>query len=86
MSERQLLTCEDALKLLPAYLDGELESSEHQNVERHLERCRSCFSRSEFEKRLKHQIRGLGREPVQPEFQERIRGLITRFEGTSTTE
>jgi anti-sigma factor (TIGR02949 family) len=79
MTEAKLITCEDALRLLAEYLDGELESAPRHDVERHLARCRSCFSRAEFELRLKAQLTQLREQPVQPRLEERIRVLIDRF-------
>ncbi|MBI4540206.1 MAG: zf-HC2 domain-containing protein [Gemmatimonadetes bacterium] len=86
MSELRLLACEEALKLLAAFLDGELGGDEQDDVERHLERCRSCFSRAEFEKQLKAQLGALGREPVPADFGERIRTLIARFDRRTGTD
>lgn len=80
MTEPRWLTCEEAVRLLAAYLDQELQHEDHQHVERHLQHCRSCYSRAEFEKHLKQQLGQLGREPVRPEFEGRIRSLIARFE------
>lgn len=74
------LTCDEAIRLLALYLDGELQnSSRSERLEEHLRICKSCYSRHEFEKGLKEQLGRLGREPVRPEFQERIQGLLSRF-------
>jgi anti-sigma factor RsiW len=78
MSDRAL-TCEEAIRLLVDYLDDELVEERRGDLERHLDVCRSCYSRREFEKGLKEQVSGLGREPVRPDFQERIRALVGRF-------
>ena len=80
MSDDRNLTCEEALRFLAAYLDGELEgASTDRDVENHLARCRSCYSRADFEKRVKLQLGTLGRSDVRPEFAERIRRLMSRF-------
>jgi anti-sigma factor (TIGR02949 family) len=71
--------CEDALRLLAAHLDRELDHATGAEVERHLATCRSCYSRAEFEKRLKASLAELGREPVRPELERRVRGLIGTF-------
>ena len=49
----RVIDCEEALRRLFEYLDAELHGDPHREMEQHLERCRSCFSRAEFEKRLK---------------------------------
>jgi predicted anti-sigma-YlaC factor YlaD len=78
MNEK-IITCEEALRLLAAHLDGELEGAPRHDVERHLDVCRSCFSRAEFERRLKSQLAALREQPVQSKFAARIRVLISRF-------
>ena len=79
MSERKAIACEEALRLLAAHLDGELNGEERHDVERHLEVCRGCFSRAEFERRLKAQLAGLRARPIGEAFEERVRTMISRF-------
>ena len=72
--------CAEAVRRLAAYLDGELDADAEEEVDRHLERCRSCFSRAEFEKRLRARIReDLREESVPPEFESRVRRLLHRM-------
>jgi mycothiol system anti-sigma-R factor len=80
MSTTPVLDCEQVLRSIFAYLDGELEGGQRRGVTNHLEQCRSCFSRAEFEMRLKGHLAGLGRETPPPAFEERIRSLISQFE------
>ena len=79
MSNPMPMDCDEALRLLAAYLDDELHPGAHENVERHLELCRSCFSRAEFERRLKGEINRLGHEQVPPTFEQRVRQLLDSF-------
>ena len=51
MNEAHVIDCEEALRRLFEYLDAELHGEPQREMEQHLERCRSCFSRVEFEKR-----------------------------------
>jgi anti-sigma factor (TIGR02949 family) len=73
------MTCEAALRLLAEFLDGELGDAPHQEVERHLAACRSCYSRAEFERRLKAEIGSLRREDISPAFDARVRQLLDSF-------
>jgi anti-sigma factor (TIGR02949 family) len=75
----EIRSCEDALRLLAAHIDRELDTPTHDQMERHLEKCRSCYSRSEFEKRLKENVAALGREQVRPELADRVDALIRTF-------
>jgi anti-sigma factor (TIGR02949 family) len=79
MSDPEPITCDEALRMLAAFLDHEIHFSEREGLERHLEVCRSCFSRAEFERRLKGEISQLGREEISPDFDQRIRRLLGSF-------
>ena len=79
MSDPRPLTCEEALRLLAAYLDGELHGGSREGVEHHLKTCRGCYSRAEFERRLKGEINRLGRDEVPPGFEQRVRRLLGSF-------
>lgn len=72
--------CAEAVRRLAAYLDRELDARAAGEVERHLERCRSCFSRAEFEKRLRERLRrDLSVDTVPAELESRVRGLLARL-------
>jgi anti-sigma factor (TIGR02949 family) len=79
MSETDDMGCEQALKCLLEFIDRELSDSEHDSVERHLRTCRSCFSRMEFESRLKQRLSALPAEDAPSKSRERIRDLIKGF-------
>jgi predicted anti-sigma-YlaC factor YlaD len=79
MSAENPMTCEEALRLLAVFLDGELRGEPHHSVERHLEVCRSCYSRAEFERRLKAEIGRLRLEEVSSDFEARIRSILSSF-------
>ncbi len=79
MSQTTPVDCEEALHRLAEYLDGEIDGAEHARVERHLAACRSCWSRAEFERRLKQEVTRLRRDQVRPGFQRRIRELLNQW-------
>lgn len=79
MAATEITSCAEALRLLAAHLDGELDDHEHHEVDRHIRTCRSCFSRAEFERRLKANVAELAREPVPPEVGQRIQALLKQF-------
>ncbi len=76
---KHALTCEEVLRLLFAYLDRELDAGTIAEIERHLETCRGCFSRAEFEKHLKARVRETRSAPAPEGLRERIRVLIEKF-------
>lgn len=79
MAEPHTVNCEEALRRLFEYIDAELAEAPRREVDHHLERCRSCFSRMEFEKRLKAHVGELGHEPVDPALERRILRIIDEF-------
>jgi anti-sigma factor (TIGR02949 family) len=85
MTDPTVMTCDDALRLLAAYLDGELHGGDRHEVGEHLSRCRSCFSRAEFERRLKEQLAAVGKQPVEGQLETRIRKLIDQFPSPQET-
>lgn len=79
MSDTDDMGCERALTRLLEFIDHELSHSERDSVERHLRTCRSCFSRMEFESRLKQRLSALSTEDVPSTSLDRVRNLIKRF-------
>jgi anti-sigma factor (TIGR02949 family) len=70
------LDCEVALRLLAAYLDGELTGMDDASVRAHLDQCHSCYSRAEFEKKLKSRLADLRHAEVGVTLENRIRALL----------
>jgi anti-sigma factor RsiW len=86
MNGEMITNCEEALRRLATYLDGELDVTERDSVEHHLRLCRSCWSRAEFERQLKAQLGDLRRAGVRPDFEQRIRELISQFASSPAPE
>lgn len=77
--EGPMIDCEEALRRLAEFLDHELDATPGAEVERHLEACRSCYSRAEFERRLKDRLLELRQLPVDAAFEARICELTDYF-------
>lgn len=73
------IECEEAIAKLLEYLDGELDEGDRSQVERHLETCRGCFGRAEFERRLRARVAETGRATAPESLRLRVRGLMERF-------
>lgn len=82
MSERTVIPgsdeigCLEAIESLYAYLDGELDDDSVARVEQHLAHCRSCYSRSELERRLGERARSAGRTRAPDALKARLRRLM----------
>lgn len=59
MKTNREIDCREALKLIAAYVDQQSTKSDATSLEKHLESCRHCFDRVEFEKMLKERLKGL---------------------------
>jgi mycothiol system anti-sigma-R factor len=79
MAKPKTIGCEEALRHLLEYLDQELEEGTKQEIEHHLDLCKSCFSRAEFERRLKDRLHEVGRESVPDTLRARIKSILNRL-------
>ena len=70
--------CLEAIDNLYAYLDGELPPEEVEKFENHIDHCRSCFTRKEFESAVSKRLQKLKGE-VPESVQNRVRDLINKF-------
>jgi anti-sigma factor (TIGR02949 family) len=73
------LSCEEVIDKLLEYLDRELDAAAQHEVERHLETCRGCFSRAEFERRLRARVAETGDVKAPESLRRRIRALVARY-------
>jgi anti-sigma factor (TIGR02949 family) len=73
------LSCEEVIGKLLEYLDRELDAAAQQEVDRHLEAGRGCFSRAEFERRLRARVAETGDVKAPESLRERVRTLVARY-------
>lgn len=78
MNER-VMTCEEVLEHLVEYLDRELDAEGSAALARHLEHCRGCFSRAEFEMKLKESLQAAATRPASERLRARIAEIIRTF-------
>jgi anti-sigma factor (TIGR02949 family) len=50
------MSCEDVLAKLYDYLDKEVDSGLEADIDEHIHSCRECFSRAEFERKLRKRV------------------------------
>jgi len=73
------IECEQALRQIFEYVDHELGEAERATMERHLHTCQSCYSRAEFEARLKVKLRELKKDDPDATVCERVKSLLDSF-------
>lgn len=71
--------CREALKNVFDYLDGCTDSHDNRHIRRHLDMCRHCYSRFEFEKKLIARIRKTCCEKCPERLRKRIKDIVGKF-------
>jgi len=79
MNDKKMIDCEEALKRLFEYIDLELNDHKHDEMEEHLSKCRSCYSRLEFEKKLQQHVKGVAEEKAPEQLHSKVRNLIRKL-------
>lgn len=73
------ISCEQVIERLFVYLDGELEDVSQETIDRHLAHCRDCFTRAEFEKRLRRRVADSVSTQAPERLRSRVRALLDEF-------
>ena len=80
MAEKpEKLECEQAIKMILEYLDKELSDHDHESMDAHLETCRSCYSRMEFEKMLKVKVNTLPTKKAPDSLRDKIKKVTGKY-------
>lgn len=77
--EIKKIECEEAIKLMLEYLDDELHQHAHDTMDKHLESCRSCYSRMEFEQRLNNMVHNVKPKSAPLSLNSRIKKIIKDY-------
>jgi len=73
------ITCEEVIAHVFEYLDGEIDAPRRSHIERHLEGCRACSSRTAFEKALRAGVRRRGVTEAPEARRGRLGAVLDRF-------
>lgn len=73
------ISCEEVIEQLFAFLDRELDDEVSERIDEHLARCRDCFSRAEFERRLRERVREAGEAEAPERLHRRLRRMMEQF-------
>ena len=78
--EHDDIGCLAAIEILYAYLDGELDDPKAvADFEKHLEHCRSCFTRAQMERMLNERLKKQAKDGAPDRLKRRLRALIDDF-------
>jgi mycothiol system anti-sigma-R factor len=78
MSPRHI-SCEELLQQLFDYLDRQVDEGARADIDQHLERCRDCFSRVEFETRLRARVGAAGTQKAPERLHRRVKAILEKF-------
>ncbi len=74
------MNCLKAIEQLWQYLDHELDGESSSDLQRHLQECRGCFSKAEFERQLRALLRrSCGEEQAPTHLRERVIKLLRMY-------
>ncbi|MCG3206013.1 MAG: hypothetical protein KCHDKBKB_02739 [Elusimicrobia bacterium] len=72
-------SCEQVLQDIWAYLDREICASDIENIQKHLDLCRSCFSRVEFEQLLRQAMKKKTNHCCPEKVKDRIKNILDQY-------
>lgn len=74
-----MISCEEAKTRLFEFLDGELAEISHDEVERHVELCKACYPRLQFERHFLDALQAAeDRGTASPELKDRILKVLAK--------
>lgn len=73
------ISCEEVIEQLFAFLDCELDDELRDRVDQHMAHCRDCFTRAEFERRLRARIRESSEAKAPARLHRRIQRVMNEF-------
>jgi mycothiol system anti-sigma-R factor len=74
------MNCRESLQKLYEFLDGELEKVPMSEIEMHLNNCRPCWDRFEFEKQLIAVIKKrCCKETCSDQLRKRVQSLLEKY-------
>lgn len=77
--EPRSIECDEAIRMVYEFLDNELQHHDHDALDAHIHKCRSCFTRVEFEKRLKGLVKDAPQETAPNNLKLRIKKISEQF-------
>lgn len=73
------VSCEEVIERLFEFLDRELDAASEREIERHLAACRACFSRAEFERRLRAKVADAVQDRAPEALRRKVRRITARY-------
>jgi mycothiol system anti-sigma-R factor len=68
----ETIDCQGVMERLWAFLDGELEPGQEEQVRAHLQMCKRCYPRYDFQRAYFRMMQKLASEPLPPLVRRRV--------------
>ena len=82
MGDSEMIACEEALRLVHEFLDGELGDVPHAQVKAHFDVCQRCYPHLRLETAFRDAVRrAAAGESTPPELKSRVAALIAEADG-----
>lgn len=75
-----MITCEEAVRRLWEYLDGELGDEERAAIDEHLSFCRRCCGEAEFAEELRNFLRSSADVELPDDVRRRLTSTLDELE------
>ncbi len=73
------LRCEEVIDKLLQYLDRELDTETEEALAHHMAICRACFTRAEFERKLRARVSEVGEAKAPETLRRRVRAIVEHY-------
>lgn len=72
------ISCQEALRLVNEFIDGELDGVSSEEVKTHFELCKRCYPHLKLEHHFREALRrACSREKASASLRERVRGICS---------
>lgn len=76
-----MISCQEAVRRLWDYLEGEVHGPDLERLEHHLERCRRCCAELEFTEELQRFMRASADEEIPADVMSRLNATLEELGG-----
>lgn len=75
-----MISCSQAVRQLWEFLDGSVDTADHQAIEEHLRFCRRCCGELEFAEELRRFLRSHAAAEIPPDVHARLLATVDDLE------
>jgi mycothiol system anti-sigma-R factor len=73
------ISCNEALEKMFEYIDGALAGKSHSELEQHIETCKGCLKKLDFQLKLKKRLTKVKPESVSKGLAKRLNNILNSY-------